>query len=73
VGVIGNAGAVRGAVVGAVTRLGSRLGKADTMEEGLRRLVVAQELGRRLRVEVQMLSCPGLTGANLTSEEGRQI
>ena len=69
-GGIGNTGAVCGAVVGAVMAIGLKLGRADTMDEGLRRLAVPQEFRRRFEAEMETISCRELTGADLTTEEG---
>jgi C_GCAxxG_C_C family probable redox protein len=69
-GGIGNTGAVCGAVVGAVMAIGLKRGRADTMEEALRRLAVAREFRRRFEAEMETISCRELTGADLTTEEG---
>ena len=69
-GGIGNTGAVCGAVVGAVMAIGLKQGRADTMEEALRKLAVAQEFRRRFEAEMEDISCRELTGADLTTEEG---
>ncbi len=69
-GGIGNTGAVCGAVAGAVMAIGLKLGRADTMDEGLRRLAVAGEFRRRFEAEMETSSCRELTGADLTTEEG---
>lgn len=69
-GGIGNTGAVCGAVVGAVTSIGLKRGRADTMEEGLRELAVAREFRRRFEAEMETISCRELTGTDLTTEEG---
>ncbi len=69
-GGIGNTGAVCGAVVGAVMAIGLQLGRADTMEESLRRLAVAQEFRRRFEAEMRTIDCRELTGADLTTGEG---
>ena len=71
-GGIGNTGAICGAVVGAVMAIGLKLGKADTMEEALRSLAVAQEFRRRFEAEMKTINCRELTGADLTTEEGRE-
>ncbi len=71
-GGIGNTGAVCGAVAGAVMAIGLKLGRADTMEEGLRRLAVPQEFRRRFETEMEDITCRGLTGADLSTEEGRE-
>ena len=71
-GGIGNTGAVCGAVAGAVMAIGLKLGRADTMEEGLSRLAVPQEFRRRFEAEMKDITCRGLTGADLSTEEGRE-
>ena len=76
-GGIGNTGAVCGAVIGAVMAIGLRLGRADlgradTMDEGLRRLAVAQEFRHRFETEMGTINCRELTGADLSTEEGRE-
>jgi C_GCAxxG_C_C family probable redox protein len=69
-GGIGNTGAVCGAVAGAVMAIGLKLGRAETMDEGLRRLAAVQEFRRRFEAEMEDISCRELTGADLTTEEG---
>jgi len=69
-GGIGNTGAVCGAVVGAVMAIGLKRGRADTMEEGLRTLAVAQEFRRRFEAEMETINCRELTGADLSTPEG---
>jgi C_GCAxxG_C_C family probable redox protein len=69
-GGIGNTGAVCGAVVGAVMAIGLKLGRADTMEESLGRLSVAQEFRRRLEAEMGTINCRELTGVDLSTLEG---
>jgi C_GCAxxG_C_C family probable redox protein len=71
-GGIGNTGAVCGAVAGAVMAIGLKLARADTMDEGLRRLAVAQEFRRRFEAEMETINCRELTGADLSTEEGRE-
>jgi C_GCAxxG_C_C family probable redox protein len=76
-GGIGNTGAVCGAVVGAVMAIGLKLGRADlgradAMDEGLRRWAVAQEFRRRFETEMGTINCRELTGADLSTEEGRE-
>jgi len=71
-GGIGNTGAVCGAVAGAVMAIGLKLGRADTMDEGLRRLAAAQEFRRRFEAEMGDITCRGLTGADLSTEAGRE-
>ena len=69
-GGIGNTGAVCGAVVGAVMAIGIKLGRADTMEESLRRLAVPREFRRRFEVEMGTISCRELTGVDLSTKKG---
>jgi C_GCAxxG_C_C family probable redox protein len=69
-GGIGNTGSVCGAVVGAVMAIGLKQGRADTMEEALRNLAVAQEFRRRFEAEMETINCHELTGADLTTPEG---
>jgi C_GCAxxG_C_C family probable redox protein len=69
-GGIGNTGAVCGAVAGAVMAIGLKLGRPDTMEEGLRRLAVPREFRRRFEAEMGTISCRELTGVDLTTEKG---
>ena len=69
-GGIGNTGAVCGAVAGAVMAIGLKLGRADTMEESLRRLAVPQEFRRRFEAEMGTIGCRELTGADLSTKEG---
>ena len=69
-GGIGNTGAVCGAVAGAVMAIGLKQGRADTMGEALRNLVVAQEFRRRFEAEMETINCRELTGADLSTEEG---
>ena len=69
-GGIGNTGSVCGAVVGAVMAIGLKLGRADTMEESLRRLAVPQEFRRRFEAEMETINCRELTGADLSTPEG---
>jgi C_GCAxxG_C_C family probable redox protein len=71
-GGIGNTGAVCGAVVGAVMAIGLKLERADTMDEALRRLAVTQEFRRRFEAEMKDITCRGLTGADLSTKEGRE-
>ncbi len=69
-GGLGNTGAVCGAVAGAVMAIGLKLSRADTMDEGLRRLAVAQEFRRRFEAEMETINCRELTGLDLTTQEG---
>ena len=69
-GGIGNTGSVCGAVAGAVMAIGLKIEKADTMEEALRTLAVAQEFRRRFEAEMETINCRELTGADLSTPEG---
>lgn len=71
-GGIGNTGAVCGAVAGAVMAIGLKKERGDTMEDWLRMSAVAQEFRRRFEAEMQTISCRELTGADLSTEEGRE-
>jgi len=71
-GGIGNTGAVCGAVIGAVMAIGLIKKRGDTMEEWLRVAGVAQEFRRRFEAEMGTISCSELTGADLSTEEGRE-
>jgi C_GCAxxG_C_C family probable redox protein/uncharacterized protein (TIGR02246 family) len=70
-GGMGNTGAVCGAVIGAVMAIGLERGRADSMEAALRELDLVAEFRRRFEAEMGTISCRELTGADLTSEEGR--
>ena len=67
-GGIGNTGAVCGAVAGAVMAIGLKKERADTMEEGLRKLAVAQEFRRRFEAEMEDHQLPRIDGGG--SEHG---
>jgi C_GCAxxG_C_C family probable redox protein len=69
-GGIGNTGAVCGAVVGAVMAIGLKKGRADSMDESLRTLAVAQEFRSRFEAEMGTINCRELTGVDLNTEEG---
>ena len=71
-GGIGNTGAVCGAVAGAVMAIGLKKERGDTMEESLRTLAVAQEFRRRFEAEKETINCRELTGADLSTEAGRE-
>ena len=70
-GGIGNSGAVCGAVAGAVMAITLKQGRAESMVEGLARLDVPQEFRRRFEAEMGEFTCRGLTGADLSTMEGR--
>jgi len=44
-------------VVGAVMAIGLKLGRADTLDGGLRRLAVAREFRRRFEAEMKNIGC----------------
>jgi C_GCAxxG_C_C family probable redox protein len=69
---IGNTGAVCGAVNGAVMVIGLKMERGDAIEEGFRALSVAQEFRRRFEAEMESVNCRELTGADLSTEEGRE-
>jgi C_GCAxxG_C_C family probable redox protein len=71
-GGIGNTGAVCGAVVGAVMAIGLKQGRDDTSDDPLLTLGVAQEFRRRFEAEMETINCRELTGADLSTEEGRK-
>ncbi len=71
-GGIGNTGAVCGAVAGAVMAIGLKTEKGDTLDEALRNLAFAQEFRRRFEAEMETINCRELTGADLSTEEGRE-
>jgi len=71
-GGIGNTGAVCGAVAGAVMAIGLKMERGDTMEDWFRTAAVAQEFRRRFEAEMGNINCRELTGADLTTEEGRE-
>ena len=68
-GGIGNTGFVCGAVIGALMAIGLKKGRANTMEEGFQRLVIAQEFRQRFEAEMETISCRELTGADLSTKE----
>jgi C_GCAxxG_C_C family probable redox protein len=70
-GGIGNTGAVCGAVSGAVMAIGLKKEWSDSIEDRLRTLAVAQEFRRRFEAEMETINCRDLTGADLSTEEGR--
>ena len=71
-GGIGNTGAVCGAVTGAVMAIGLIKERGDTIEDWLRMSAVAQEFRHRFEAEMKTIDCHELTGANLSTEEGRE-
>ncbi len=71
-GGIGGTGAVCGAVAGGVMALGLKLGRVDSMEEGLLRLAVPQEFRCRFEAEMKDITCRGLTGMDMSTKQGRE-
>ena len=71
-GGIGNTGAVCGAVVGAGMAIGLMKERGDAMEDWLRIAALAEEFRRRFEAEMGTINCRELTGADLTTEEGRE-
>jgi C_GCAxxG_C_C family probable redox protein len=71
-GGIGNTGAVCGAVIGAVMAIGLKKERGDTMEDWLCISAVAQEFRRRFEAKMGTINCRELTGADLSTEEGRE-
>lgn len=71
-GGIGNTGAVCGAVTGAVMAIGLIKERGDTIEDWLRMSAVAQEFRHRFEAEMKTIDCHELTGADLSTEEGRE-
>jgi C_GCAxxG_C_C family probable redox protein len=71
-GGIGNTGAVCGAVVGAVMAIGLKQGRDDSSDDPMRMLGVTQEFRRRFEAEMETINCRELTGADLSTEEGRK-
>jgi len=69
-GGIGNTGAVCGAVAGAVMGIGFKQGRADMLEEALRKLSVAREFRHRFDAEMETISFGELTGVDLSMDEG---
>jgi len=71
-GGIGNTGAVCGAVAGAVMAIGLKKERGDTIEDWLRISAVAHEFRRRFEAEMGTINCRELTGADLSTEAGRE-
>jgi C_GCAxxG_C_C family probable redox protein len=70
-GGIGGTGSVCGAVAGAVMAIGLKLGRGQTMDESLSRMATTREFRRRFEAEMKSVNCRDLTGADLTTPEGR--
>ena len=71
-GGIGNTGSVCGAVAGAVMAIGLKRDSGDSMEEMMDTLGLAQEFRQRFETEMGAIACRELTGADLTTPEGRE-
>ncbi len=71
-GGIGNTGAVCGAVAGAAMAIGLNKERGDSIEDWLRISALAQEFRRRFEAEMGTINCRELTGADLSTEEGRK-
>ncbi len=71
-GGIANMGGVCGAVAGAVMAIGLKKERGDTIQDWDRISVVVQEFRRRFEAEVGSINCRELTGADLSTEEGRE-
>jgi C_GCAxxG_C_C family probable redox protein len=71
-GGMGNTGSVCGAVAGAVMAIGLMNERGETMEDWFRVAAVVQEFRRRFEAEMGTINCRELTGADLSTEEGRE-
>jgi C_GCAxxG_C_C family probable redox protein len=71
-GGIGGTGAVCGAVVGGVMAIGLKEGRDDASEDRFRTWGLVQEFRRRFEAEMGHICCHELTGADLSTEEGRK-
>jgi C_GCAxxG_C_C family probable redox protein len=71
-GGIGGTGAVCGAVTGAVMAIGLEHGRDFEVEDRLGAWRLAQEFRRRFEAEMGHIGCRELTGADLSTEEGRK-
>ena len=71
-GGIGGTGAVCGAVVGAVMAIGLKHGRDDASEDRFGAWRLVQEFRRRFEAEMGNIVCRELTGADLSTDEGRQ-
>ena len=71
-GGIGGTGAVCGAVVGAVMAIGLKHGRDAPSEDRFGTWGVAQEFRRLFEAEMEDITCRELTGADLSTEEGRK-
>lgn len=71
-GGIGNTGAVCGAVVGGVMAIGLVKERGETKADWLRLSATAQNFRTRFEREMKTIQCHELTGADLTTEAGRE-
>ncbi len=71
-GGLGGTGAVCGAVVGAVMAIGLEHGRDSETEDRYGTWRLAQEFRRRFEAEMGHIGCRELTGADLSTDEGRQ-
>ena len=71
-GGMGNTGSVCGAVVGAVMAIGLKKERGNTMEGWFSLSELVQKFRRRFEEQMGTISCRELTGADLTTEEGRE-
>ena len=71
-GGMGNTGSVCGAVTGALMALGLILERGNTIEEWLKLSNVVQEMIERFESEMKTINCRELTGADLSTEKGRE-
>lgn len=71
-GGIGGSGAVCGAVVGAVMAIGLEHGRDFEVEDRYGAWRLAREFRQRFEAEMGTIGCRELTGADLSTEEGRQ-
>ena len=71
-GGMGNTGSVCGAVVGAVMAIGLKKERDKTMEGWFSLSELVQKFRRRFEEEMGTINCRELTGADLTTDEGRE-
>jgi C_GCAxxG_C_C family probable redox protein len=71
-GGMGGTGAVCGAVVGGIMAIGLEHGRDFEVEDRLGAWRLVQEFRRRFEAEMGHIGCRELTGADLTTEEGRK-
>ena len=71
-GGMGGTGAVCGAVVGGIMAIGLEHGRDFEAEDRLGAWRLVQEFRRRFEAEMGHIGCRELTGADLTTDEGRK-